>query len=169
MEQSAKPNKLGNLTKNKKLLAIIGILAAVLVVGGIFMAVRGQNNQSSEDEDISIGAGLPELTPEEIGMEVTVRDDKNALMFELTKADDIEKVEYTIEYEAQTEEGVANQGIFGEMNIGEDGITKTDFREFGSCSAGRCRYDDVISDVTINLKVTKKDGKEYAVQEIVKL
>jgi len=169
MDQTAKQNKLSALTKNKKLLAIIGVLAAILVVGGIFMAVRGQNSSSTEDEDISIGAGLPELSPEEIGMKVTVREDKNALMFELTKADDIEKVEYTIEYEAETEDGVANQGIFGEMNIGKDGITKTEFREFGSCSAGRCRYDDVISDITINLKVTKKDGKEYAVQKIVKL
>jgi hypothetical protein len=146
----------------------LGVLVALLVVGGIFAATRGGGSES-EDDDLSIGAGLPELSPEDIGMEVTVREDGRALMFELTKADDIEKVEYTIEYEAQTEEGVANQGIFGEMNIGKDGITKTDFREFGTCSAGRCRYDNVVSDITINLKVIKKDGKEYQVQEIVKI
>jgi len=167
MEQSVKTSKFGKF-KNKKLLALLGVIVAVLVVGGIFVATRG-NSSESVDDDLSIGAGLPELTPEDIGMKVTVRDDGKALMFELTKADDIEKVEYTIEYEAETDEGIANQGIFGEMNIGSDGITETDFREFGTCSAGKCRYDKVVSDITINLKVTKKDGKEYQVQKIVKI
>lgn len=168
MEQTAKTSKTNKL-KDKKILG--AIIAAVVILLLVVIGVFAMNNSSSksDDDSLDIGSDLPELSPEDIGMEVTVRDDGLALMFELTKADDIEKVEYTIEYEAETDEGVANQGIFGEMNIGEDGITKTDFREFGTCSAGRCRYDKVVSDVTINLKVTKKDGKEYSVQEVVKI
>jgi hypothetical protein len=61
------------------------------------------------------------------------------------------------------------EGIFGLMNIAEDGRKDTDFREFGTCSAGKCRYDNVTSDVTLVLKVTKKDGKVYQVKKIVKL
>lgn len=158
--------------KDKKILAgIAAILVVILLVGGFFL-YKNQSSSAADDESIDElidASNLPELSPEDIGMVVTVREDNKALMFELTKADDIEKVEYTIEYEATTDEGIANQGIFGEMNIGTDGRTDTDFREFGTCSAGRCRYDNVTSDITINLKVTKKDGKEYQVKKVVKL
>lgn len=157
--------------KDKKILGvIIAIVVLVLVAGGLFLYRQNSSNNSDESMDELVDtSNLPELTPEEIGMVVTVREDNRALMFELKKADDIEKVEYTIEYEATTDEGIANQGIFGEMNIGVDGRTDTDFREFGTCSAGRCRYDDVTSDITINLKVTKKDGKEFQVKKVVKI
>lgn len=169
MEETSKANKTDKL-KDKKILSILGILIAIaLIGGGLFFFLNNSSDSDSPSDEFIDASNLPELSPEDIGMVVTVREDNQAVMFELTKADDIEHVEYTIEYEAQTEEGIANQGIFGEMNIGKDGITETDFREFGTCSAGKCRYDDVVSDITINLKVTKKDGKEYQVQKIVKL
>lgn len=156
--------------KDKKILSVLGIIVAVVLIGGgLFLFLNNSSSDSNPSDELIDTSDLPELSPEDIGMVVTVREDNRAIMFELKKASDIEKVEYTIEYEAQTEEGIANQGIFGEMNIGKDGITKTDYREFGTCSAGRCRYDDVVSDITINLKVTKKDGKEYQVRKIVKL
>lgn len=158
-----------NQLKNKKLIAAVAAFLILIVAGGAFFLFRNQNSSDSPSDDIIVGSDLPTLSPEDIGMVVTVRKDKNALMFELTKADDIAKVEYTIEYEAEVEGEIANQGIFGEMNIAEDGVTKTDFREFGTCSAGRCRYDNVVSDIKIVLKVTKKDGKEYQITKVVKL
>ena len=170
MDQLQTTNKFEKL-KNKKILAAISaIVILLLVVGGILGFARNQkSDQSSNSPMIGDTSNLPELSPSDIGMVVTVRKDKKALMFELTKASDINSVEYTIEYEKEIEGERVPEGIFGLMNIGEDGITKTDFREFGTCSAGRCRYDNVVSDITIILKVTKKDGKEYQVKEIVKL
>lgn len=155
--------------KNKKLLAAVVAFLILIVAGGAFFLFRNQNPPDSPTEDITAESDLPILSPEDIGMIVTVRKDKNALMFELAKADDIAKVEYTIEYEKEIDGENVPEGIFGEMNIEEDGITKTDFREFGTCSAGRCRYDNVVSDIKITLKVTKKDGKEYQVEKTVKL
>ena len=154
--------------KNKKIIAAVAVFLIVALAGGAFLWMR-QGSRSESPSDEITESDLPTLTPEDIGMEVTVRQDKKALMFELTKASDIELVEYTIEYEKEVEGETANEGIFGVMEIGKDGKTDTDYREFGTCSAGRCRYDNVTSDITINLKVTKKDGKEYQVQEIVKL
>lgn len=162
MEQS-QLNKL----KNKKIIAAVAVFLILAVLGGVLFLSRRET--AAPNDDFSIDSDLPTLRPEDIGMEVTVRNDKKAIMFELTKADDIKHVEYVIEYEAKTDEGIANQGVLGEMNIGEDGITKTEFREFGTCSAGRCRYDDVVSDITINLKVTKNDGKVYQVKKVVEL
>jgi len=168
-EEAPKPKNKFNL-KNKKIIGVfISLLIILLLVGGAILFVSSKSSSTDDSADMMDTSTLPELKPEDIGMVVTVRKDNQALMFKLNKADDIARVEYTIEYEAQTDEGTANQGIFGEMNIGEDGITETDFREFGTCSAGKCRYDNVTSDVTINLKVTKKDGKEYQVTKVVKL
>ena len=155
--------------KNKKVIAAVAVFVVLIIAGGALFLFKNQSSSGSTPDDLIATSDLPELSPEEIGMVVTVRKDKKALMFELTKADDIARVEYTIEYEKDLDGETVPEGIFGEMNIGEDGITKTDFREFGTCSAGRCRYDNVVSDVTIVLKVTKKDGKEYQVTKIVKL
>lgn len=154
--------------KNKKIIAAVAVFLILALAGGAFLWMRQGSSQEGPSDEI-VESDLPILTPEDIGMEVTLRPDNKALMFELTKASDIDLVEYTIEYEKEVEGETANEGIFGVMEIGKDGRTDTDFREFGTCSAGKCRYDNVISDITINLKVTKKDGKEYQVQEIVKI
>lgn len=154
--------------KNKKVLAAVAVFLILAVLGGVFFLTRRESAPSAPSESI-VDSDLPTLTPEDIGMEVTVRSDGKALMFELTKAFDINSVEYTIEYEKEIDGERVPEGIFGIMNIADDGITKTDFREFGTCSSGKCRYDKVISDVKIILKVTKKDGKDYLVEKTVEL
>ncbi|MBI2621954.1 MAG: hypothetical protein HYW63_04925 [Candidatus Levybacteria bacterium] len=155
--------------QNKKLLATAAAFLILAVLGVAFFFIRRDSTKLPASDEIIATSDLPKLDPSDIGMVVTIRKDGKALMFELTKADDIERVEYTIEYEKEIDGERVPEGIFGEMNIGQDGITKTDYREFGTCSAGRCRYDNVVSDIKIFLKVTKKDGKEYQVEKIVKL
>lgn len=155
--------------KNKKVLAVITAFLVLAVLGGVFFLSRHNSTKAQDDGSLQQTEGLPKLTPENIGMIVTVRKDKKAIMFELTKAGDITHVAYTIEYQKMLEGQKLGGGMLGEMNIAEDGITKTDFREFGTCSSGTCHYDDVVSDITIQLKVTKKDGKDYQVIKIVKL
>lgn len=153
--------------KNKKLLAAVAAFLIVVVLGGVFFLSKHQSSQAPSG--ISQNSEIPKLSPEDIGMVVTVRNDNKALMFELTKIGNIKHVEYTIEYDKEIDGEKVPEGIFGLMNIAEDGITKTDFREFGTCSSGKCRYDKVVSDIKIILKVTKKDGKDYQVEKIVKL
>lgn len=157
------------IRQHKKIIAAVAVFLILTVAGGIFLFARQSSSPSEPTDEIIETSDLPMLSPEDIGMEVTVRKDGKALMFELTKADDIDLVEYTIEYEKEIDGETVPEGIFGLMEIGKDGITKTDFREFGTCSSGKCRYDNVVSDIKIVLKVTKKDGKEYQVEKTVKL
>lgn len=152
--------------KNKKVIAAILGIFVLIVIGGVFYATR---QKSATPDDSMVSKNLPKLSPEDIGMIVTVRKDKKALMFELTKAQDITHVDYTIEYDKDVDGEKVPEGVFGLMNISEDGITKTDFREFGTCSSGKCRYDKVVSDIKITLTVTKKDQQKYLVEKIVKL
>ncbi|KKQ34421.1 MAG: hypothetical protein US51_C0040G0002 [Microgenomates group bacterium GW2011_GWA2_37_6] len=155
--------------KNKKVLAAVAVFLILAVLGGALFLTRSKNASPVSPTESIVDSELPTLDPSDIGMVVTLRPDGKALMFEIAKADDIQTIEYTIEYEKEIEGERVPEGIFGLMNIGQDGITKTDYREFGTCSSGRCRYDNVVSDITIILKVTKKDGKEYQVEKIVKL
>jgi hypothetical protein len=170
MEQETTKPKDSNKFKNKKVIGAVAVFVILVILGGGFIFVSHSNAPtSSSPEDEIASEDLPTLSPEDIGMVVTVRPDNQALMFEIGKPDDIKGIEYTIEYEKEIDGEKVPEGIFGLMNIGEDGITKTDYREFGTCSAGKCRYDDVVSDVTLVLKVTKKDGKVYQVKKVVKL
>lgn len=160
-------NRLNKLLANKKLLAVVAVFVVLLIAGGAFFLTRHQ--AAPQDDTLLSTQNLPSLKPEDIGMAVTVRPDKKALMFELTKADDIKHVSYEIDYDKELDGQKIPEGILGEMNIAEDGITKTDYRPFGTCSSGVCRYDKVASDITIKLAVDKKDGKTYQVTKVVKL
>lgn len=152
--------------KNKKVVAGIVTVLMLLVIGGVVAVTKKQN---PAPDDSTVSKNLPKLDPSEIGMIVTLRKDNKAIMFELTKTQDIVHVEYTIEYDKEVDGEVVPEGVFGVMNIAQDGITKTDFREFGTCSSGKCRYDKVVSDIKIILTVTKRDNKDYLVEETVKL
>lgn len=153
--------------KDKKVLALI-IALIVLVIGGAVLAYM-RSNKTPDPADQFVAENLPTLSASDIGLEVTVRGDKRAIMFEVTKAEDIERIEYEITYEKEIDGEIVPEGLYGEMNIALDGITKTDYREFGTCSSGVCRYDNVVSDIKITMKVTKKDGKVYLVEETVPL
>lgn len=158
------------LFKNRKFLVAVAVFLVLIVLGGLFFITRHQTAPSSSESASMIQTqNLPVLSPDAIGMMVTVRADKLALMFNLTKASDVDKVEYEIDYNKDLDGQTIPEGILGEMNIAQDGITKTDYRTFGTCSSGTCHYDKVVSDVTIKLAVTKKDGKTYQVTKVVKL
>ena len=156
------------ILKDKKVIGFLTIAVVLIIGGAVFAFMRGAG-RSSTPSDNFVQEELPILTPEDIGLEVTVRQDGKALMFEVTKADDIERIEYEITYEKEIDGEAVSEGLYGEMNIAVDGITKTDFREFGTCSSGVCRYDKVVSDVKITMKVNKKDGKVYQVEKSVSL
>lgn len=166
MDNPVKQNQLNKL-KSKKVLAVAAVFLVLVIFGAVL--VLGKQQGAPVDDSMIQTNDLPKLAPEEIGMVVTVRKDKKALMFELTKATDITHVAYTIEYQKMLDGQKLGDGLLGEMNIADDGITKTDFREFGTCSSGTCKYDKVVSDITIKLAVTKTDGKQYQVEKVVKL
>jgi len=158
--------------KNKNVL-IIGsiILVLFLIVVGYFFYSRNsasqkqaeQTQQDQQQNDI-----VPTLTPDAIGLVITIRDDKNAMKFDITNASDITHIEYAIAYTAQLQDQQVSQGLTGEIaNDNSDKKIGVGYREFGTCSKGVCRYDTVISPIKVTLKVTKRDGKVYDVEKTI--
>ncbi len=144
----------------------------LLIIGGVFYVVYSQNKSTefSNPNGTTSDSQVQTITAEELGLVITVRPDNLAVKFKLNKADDIKHVDYQITYMHVVEDSPdpVSEGVTGEMNIAQDGITETDYRTFGTCSA-TCRYDKEVSDVKLVLKVEKKDGKIYSLEQAIPL
>jgi hypothetical protein len=148
------------MKKNKQILIGVVILIAVLGAGYYFLAPKTSKEpvvtEVMEEETVET------LTAEEIGLTLSARADKKAVRFEVAKASDISHIEYQIGYTKEVSGEEVPEGLIGEINNEDyDEEVGIDYRELGTCSSKVCRYDKVVSDVTITLKITKKDGKIY--------
>lgn len=164
--------------KNKNLLyALVGILVLVLLVGGGFYFLNSRNQSDNEDEISEFEEDYPELSPDEIGLTMEARSDGRAVRFAIGKASDIESIEYDLSYEADLSDAEAAEGGEGgriQRGVtGEDTVTgdtyESEYLDLGSCSSGRCRYDTGVEEVTLVLKITKKDGNIYQVTDSLTL
>lgn len=79
------------------------------------------------------------LTPRADGKEVTLTIDK------VTKATN---AEYELEYTA----GSMIQGVFGELDFATEGLPLSKDLLFGSCSKGKCRYDENVSGGSLTIR-----------------
>ncbi|RJQ37948.1 hypothetical protein C4559_02615 [Candidatus Microgenomates bacterium] len=153
--------------KNKNTIIIVIVFVLIVAGGGYF--VLSQNtakkpiaSQAQEEEVV------PTILPDDIGLKTTLRDDKKAIKFEIN-AKDIESIEYQISYTKEVNGEQVSEGLIGEAkSSGEDKI-EIKYREFGTCSSGKCRYDKVVSSVKILLKIIKKDGKVFQSEKTVEL
>lgn len=155
--------------KQKQLFIGIAVIIFVIVFGGglyFFTKNSGSKKVMPSADQTQI---VQTLTPDQVGLSITIRPDKNAMQFTLATASDITHVEYTITYVANSKGQQVNQGLFGEIdNTNAAASIGTDkYREFGTCSSGICRYDNVISPVKLTLKITKKDGTIYSVEKSI--
>src|SRR6185312_15649445 len=108
------------------------------------------------------GAQVLTLSPDAIGLQIAFRSDNKALKFSINKTQGITDVEYTISYTADQKGQQVQQGLIGQITPDStQSVWTTNYREFGTCSSGVCRYDSVVSPITLTLKITKTDGKVY--------
>lgn len=158
--------------KQKQIILIaIAVIALAIIVGGAVYfftkSIAPKKMASSSDQSQIVQT----LTPEQVGLSISIRPDKNAMQFALANASDITHIEYTITYVANSKGQDVNQGLFGEIDntSGKQSIGTDKFREFGTCSSGVCRYDTVVSPIKLTLKITKKDGNIYSVEKSIDL
>lgn len=159
---------LHNISMQQKKLYLI--IAAVIIVllggaGGYYLMAQKQQEAPAAQNQ---GPQVYVLSPDAIGLVIAFRDDKKAMKFTINNTKDITAVEYTIAYTANQKGQDVQQGLIGELIPDKSQSSwSTNYREFGTCSSGVCRYDTVVSPVTLTLKVTKTDGKVYQVVKTV--
>lgn len=152
----------------------IALAAVVIVLLGIgsYFFFTSQNNQAKVSPTNS-GQEIKKLQPSDIGLKLTVRPDKKGVIMKITKLEGISSLEYSLSYDANvTEEGqtaVVPRGVEGspiQVKEGDSEITRD--LDLGTCSRNVCKYDDVVSDITVTIRVNFKDGSVGGVETKVK-
>lgn len=169
-----KPNSNNNrkavdFFKKYKIL-IITLVVLVLLGGGYYLFLGRTSSkpiplQTQVPEEV-----IPTISPSDLGLVATLRDDKKAIKFEITNIKDIASVDYQISYTKEVNGEQVPEGLIGEVKVKpQDQKISINYREFGTCSSGKCRYDKVVSSIKLTLKITKTDGKVYQAEQIVEL
>lgn len=148
---------------NKNLVVILAMVLVVLLGGGYFVLFANKTTAPSTPTTQEIQ--VLSLKPEDIGLKLSARDDKKAVKFTISRASDIASVDYELDYLAQ---GNIPRGAVGTEKPA-NGIIDTKYIELGSCSSGKCKYDQGVTSVNLVLKVTKNDGKIYEVRSSLSL
>ena len=146
------------------------VVIIVLVAGGVWLVAQKKATPQQIPAVSDQSQPVQTLSPDSIGLAVAFRSDNKAIKFTVNNASGINSIEYQISYNKMLNGQTVPDGLIGtvDMNPG-DATAGIGYREFGTCSSGVCRYDNVISPVTITLKIVKSDGKVYQVVKTVDL
>lgn len=156
--------------KQKNLLIAVAIVLILLLVGGGYLFLNSRGGDAEREDVSEFEEDYPELDPSEIGLEMESSANGRQVRFTIGKAGDIESIEYDLSYEADLSgaeaaeggEGRIQRGVTGEDTVSGSTYT-SEWLDLGSCSSGTCRYDTGVEEVTLVLKLTKKDGSIYQV------
>lgn len=159
---------------DKKIIIIIAVFVLLLLGGGGYFVLSSNNKPSEQNQDKT---QLPleeeeqqaiDISPDDIGLVLSLRPDKRAIKFVIENASDIKSVDYEISYTKEVGGEDVAEGLIGEV-MAEDGKVEINYREFGTCSSGTCRYDKVTSSVKVTLKIVKTDNKIYKAEKSIDL
>lgn len=161
------------MEKNKKILFGIAALVLLIAFGAGYYFLFFQKSASKDVSEIPPEIQeqvIPTILPSDLGLKLMLRSDKKALKFEITNIDGIESLDYQISYLKEINGEEVPEGLIGEIKVKPfDKKIAIDYREFGTCSSGVCRYDKVVSPVKLTLKITKKDGKVLQSEDSIEL
>lgn len=160
-----------DLFRNKIFIAGI-IVLVVVVIGGAgtyFILSRKTVPQKPVIQEQSI----KNLSPQDIGLSLTLSPDKRNVDMEITKLNGIKSVEGVFNYSDEETDPETKQatvvpqgGLIAAESISSD-QTKIERKiTLGTCSA-TCRYPKIVSDIKFILKITFKDGSVGQVEQTV--
>ncbi len=155
------------LKKNKIIIGVVVVLfVAALGIWYFVLPKSGSNtaNQSAEEQTVK------EINPEEIGLSLALTPDNKSVTMKLDKLTGIKTLEYELSYDAEetdTESGetstVPKGAVGSPIDVAGQSSIKRDIL-LGTCSANKCRYDKVKSDIKVVIKVTYKSGEIGSVE-----
>src|SRR5438045_8718769 len=106
--------------KNRKVQIMLGVVVILVVAGGGFFFIAGKSNSKPQDDQTNSQDIVQKISPDEIGLNLTVKPDKKAVKFAITKLSGIKSIEYQLTYEADSTAQEQSEG--GEARV-QRGIT----------------------------------------------
>lgn len=152
----------------KKKIIIAGgvVLLIVVLVSGYYLFSAKAPQVSEEvtgEEDQQEEVVIPTISPNDLGLTFVARTDKKAVKFTITKIIGIESIDYEISYLAN---GDIPRGAIGRIEVKpKDQKIETNYIDLGTCSSGRCKYDEGVESVKLLLKIVKRDGNSYSAEQ----
>lgn len=154
--------------KNRNVIIGVAVLIAIILLFGAYylFSVRTAPKPAVVVPQASPEV-IPTIIPEDLGLTLTARSDKRAIKFEITNIKDIASLDYEISYVAK---GNIPRGAIGHIEVKPtDKKIETNYIELGTCSSGKCKYDEGVSRVSLILKITKTNGKVYQAEQSLEL
>lgn len=152
-----------NMSKNISLL--IGLVVVIAVIVGVGYLISGKKaNQPAST--ILKEEQLESISPDELGLKITVRSDKKAIKFQITNPAGITTIEYELSYLAK---GDIPRGVIGNIEVKSASSAESPYLDLGSCSASVCKYDEGVHSLRLVLKITKTDGKVFQSEKEISL
>lgn len=156
-----------NLFKNKIFLAVLVVV--LILAGASFFLLRSGGNTPSGDELVE-ETDIKQVTPEEIGLTLTPTQNGQVIKMVIENVEGIESIQYDLTYDAEVEDNgdtvVIGRGVTGEEEV--DGPVDIDI-DLGTCSRNVCKYDTVVSDVTLILRLNYSNGEVGGLETTVSL
>ncbi len=153
---------------NKYKFLILGILTILFLLGGAYYFFSA--NKSSKPSEVipePTKEIIPTIIPKDLGLTLMARSDKRAIKFEITNIKDITSLDYEISYVTK---GNIPRGAIGHIEVKPtDKKIETNYIELGTCSSGKCKYDEGVSKVFLIIKIIKADGKVYQAEQSLEL
>lgn len=154
---------------------IIAVAAVVLLAVGVAaLLVFFPKNSDTVTKSTNSSANVKKLSPEDIGLNLTVRPDKKGIVMKITKLAGISSVEYDVSYDAKVndegQDAVVPRGVSGspiQVKAGDSEISRD--LDLGTCSKNVCKYDNVVSDVTFTIRVNYANGEIGGVETKISL
>ena len=150
--------------EQKKILVIGGVVLVVLAIGGYFLFSKKTTSVPVEQKAVveEEQAVIPTIAPEDLDLTFTARSDSKAVKFTISNTAGIQSVDYEISYLAK---GDIPRGAIGHLDVKPSEKTvSTNYIDLGTCSSGKCKYDEGVTEVKLLLKIVKDDGKTYSTE-----
>ena len=153
----------------KKNALIVGLVVVVILgLGGYFVWARSQNQISAPKQEEQ---NIKQMSPEDIGLELTMRSDRKAVIIKATKVEGIKSFDYELTYDADVKEDAEThtvpRGAVGELTI-KGGAAQAEV-DLGTCSANVCKYDKVVGSIKVVIKVNFENGETGAIEDTISL
>lgn len=152
---------MNNLLKNKMVLAGVGLVVLLLVVGGVFLinskkAAQTTDNQNANALPTSIP--VPTITADSIGLTLKPGIGGKTVIASVANPAGITNMEFTLTYTALVNNEDVVRGATGQIDPAKKPASKE--ITLGTCS-DVCHYDSGVKAIKLILKITKDDGKVY--------
>ena len=144
---------------NKQYIIGFVVVFIILLVGGIIF-IRGRSNApATQDETPIVDSELPPIDSS-VKVDLIAREDNHAVTLTVENIpQDVESLEYELSY--TTGDGLPKGALAPEIKLKDGEYEKwTREIELGTCSRGKCVYDEGVEKISLTLIFNAADGKK---------